>query len=129
MSYAKTTWVDGDVITAAKLNKNENQTALNEPLHVPFTVTADAGGMTGTTSETFERVVAAIAAGRDIVAEVTVNDAFVIYAPLSAKQPVTNPTAVAFGVVAKIGAQDPSTFYQISFAADGSVGVVAVSIT
>lgn len=129
MSYEKTTWVDGDVITAAKLNKNEKQTELNEPLHVPFTVTAGAGGVTGTTSATFENVIAAIMAGREIIAEATVNDAFVIYAPLSAKQPVTNPTVLVFSVFAKLDAQENSTLYQISFAANGLVDVIVVPIT
>lgn len=99
------------------------------PLHVPFTITAGAGGIGGTTTATFADVLAAAAAGRTVIADGNVNESFMIYAPLSSGSPVENPTSLLFGAVAKIGDEGKSTLYQISFTSDGTVGVTADELT
>ena len=99
------------------------------PLHVPFTITAGAGGLVGTTTAAFADVLAAAAADRTVIADCNVNDSFVIYAPLSGGTPVENPTSFLFGAVAKVSAQEKPTMYQISFGSDGTVGVAADELT
>ena len=68
MSYTKTTWVTGDIITADKLNNMENGIYGSYPLLVTYT----SDGDTSTTlSCTYNQVKAALQAGSRVIAPVT----------------------------------------------------------
>ena len=76
MSYTKTTWVTGDIITADKLNNMENGIYGAYPLLVTFT----SDGDTTTLSCTYNQVKAALQAGSRVIAPVTMeNDGEVYY--------------------------------------------------
>jgi hypothetical protein len=87
MSYTKTTWKTGDVITAEKLNKIEDQVAANEEAissaggdDSVFIVNIDAedsgGTITATADKTRQEMSAAADAGKPIIIRLTHN-----YAP------------------------------------------------
>lgn len=73
MSYDKKTWAPKDKITSTALNNIEAQTAQNETLHVPFTISVDpsTGAMSATTTEDYATVRAAALTGRTVIADVT----------------------------------------------------------
>lgn len=71
MSYTKTTWVTGDIITADKLNNMENGIYGSYPLLVEYT----SDGDTSTTlSCTYNQVKAALLAGSRVIAPVTIEN-------------------------------------------------------
>ena len=77
MSYTKTTWVTGDIITADKLNNMENGINGSYPLLVTYTSDGDT---TTTLSCTYNQVKAALQAGSRVIAPVTIeNDGEVYY--------------------------------------------------
>ena len=146
MSYTKNTWANGDKITAEKLNAMENgiynadagaasaasAAEANAPVHVPFAVTAGEGSATGTTTATFADVAAAVAAGKNVIADVTINDGIEIFAPCTFKVPVTTPTSLLFGAVAYVdlgSGTAKSTLFQVSFSSSGTVGVITDELT
>lgn len=82
MSYTKTTWKTGDVITAEKLNKVEDQVAANEEAISSaggsvFIVNIDAednsGTITATADKTRQEMSAAVDAGKPIIIRLTHN--------------------------------------------------------
>lgn len=84
MSYTKTTWKTGDVITAEKLNKMEDQVAANEEAissaggdDSVFIVNIDAedngGTITATADKTRQEMSAATDAGKPIIIRLTHN--------------------------------------------------------
>lgn len=82
MSYTKTTWKTGDVITAEKLNKVEDQVAANEEAISSaggsvFIVNIDAednsGTITATADKTRQEMSAAADAGKPIIIRLTHN--------------------------------------------------------
>ena len=84
MSYTKTTWETGDVITAEKLNKIEDQVAANEEAissaggdDSVFIVNIDAednsGTITATADKTRQEMSAAVEAGKPIIIRLTRN--------------------------------------------------------
>lgn len=82
MSYTKTTWKTGDVITAEKLNKVEDQVAANEEAISSagggvFIVNIDAednsGTITATADKTRQEMSAAADAGKPIIIRLTRN--------------------------------------------------------
>lgn len=84
MSYTKTTWKTGDVITAEKLNKVEDQVAANEEAissaggdDSVFIVNIDAEGsggtITATADKTRQEMSAAVEAGKPIIIRLTRN--------------------------------------------------------
>ena len=98
MSYIKTTWKTGDVITAEKLNKIEDQVAANEEAissaggdDSVFIVNIDAedsrGTITATADKTRQEMSAAADAGKPIIIRLTHN---MTYAPSSIHELTTN---------------------------------------
>lgn len=84
MSYEKTNWQKGDVITAEKLNKIEDQVAANEEAissaggdDSVFIVNIDAednrGTITATADKTRQEMSAAVEAGKPIIIRLTHN--------------------------------------------------------
>ena len=84
MSYTKTTWKTGDVITAEKLNKIEDQVAANEEAissaggdDSVFIVNIDAedsgGTITATADKTRQEMSAAVEAEKPIIIRLTRN--------------------------------------------------------
>ena len=84
MSYTKTTWKTGDVITAEKLNKIEDQVAANEEAissagggDSVFIVNIDAEGsggtITATADKTRQEMSAAVEAEKPIIIRLTRN--------------------------------------------------------
>lgn len=84
MSYTKTTWKTGDVITAEKLNKIEDQVAANEEAissaggdDSVFIVNIDAedsgSTITATADKTRQEIGAAVEAGKPIIIRLTRN--------------------------------------------------------
>ena len=73
MSYIKTTWETGDVITATKLNKIEDQVAANEEA---ISASSEGGiefitidGRTDTCDKTYDEIVALFQAGKTVMAK------------------------------------------------------------
>ena len=145
MSYEKKTWQTDDVITSAALNNIEEQVAANEaadvqnaaaisaadakaekgnPLRPEFTVSEDAGGaLTATTDAVFADVAAAVAAGREVEAVVTLAKlGVVIYLPLRIRIPAANPTTLGFEGTLDMsaGGKTVVTMYTITFTAAGA---------
>lgn len=79
MSYTKTTWKTGDVITAEKLNKIEggieaNETAIENSVFVVNVVAEDnSGTITATADKTRQEMSAAADAGKPIIIRLTHN--------------------------------------------------------
>lgn len=79
MSYVKTTWETGDVITAEKLNKIEDQVAANEEA---ISASSEGGiefitidGRTDTCDKTYDEIVALFQAGKTVMAKYSDEDA------------------------------------------------------
>ena len=92
-----------------------------ETVFVPFTVTTINDVATVTTTANFSDVVADVEAGKNVIAAVDVNGALMLYAPLSIKSPIINPSALDFSIVVDLsGSSEPSapTLKRIIFTAD-----------
>lgn len=101
MSYTKNSWSTGDTITAEKLNHIEQgvyeaSEGAGRTVRVPFTVEVDAQGhLTATTTAEIGAVMAAVSAGKMVVADVTSPSGVVYHASLTAH----NSTHLIFDVV------------------------------
>lgn len=101
MSYTKNSWSTGDTITAAKLNHLEQgvydaSEGAGGPVRVPFTVEVDAQGhLTATTTAEIGAVMAAVSAGKMVIADVTSPSGVVYHASLTAH----NATHLIFDVI------------------------------
>lgn len=101
MSYTKNSWSTGDTITAEKLNHLEQgvydaSEGAGGTVRVPFTVEADAQGhLTATTTAEIGAVMAAVTAGKIVVADVTSPSGVVYHASLTAH----NSTTLIFDVI------------------------------
>ena len=101
MSYTKNSWSTGDTITAAKLKHLEQgvydaSEGAGGTVRVPFTVEVDAQGhLTVTTTAEIGAVMAAVSAGKQVVADVTSPSGVVYHASLTAH----NETHLVFDVI------------------------------
>lgn len=101
MSYTKNSWSTGDTITATKLNHLEQgvydaSEGAGGTVRVPFTVSVDEQGhLTATTTAEIGAVMAAVTAGKQVVADVTSPSGVVYHASLTAH----NSTHLIFDVI------------------------------
>lgn len=85
MSYNKTTWTDGDVITAEKLNNIENGIVNIESEGVPIAIVdvvaaVDAGDYDAQSDATYEQLTSLFNEGKIVIAKVTTTSNTIEYA-------------------------------------------------
>lgn len=131
MSYTKNSWSTGDTITATKLNHLEQgvydaSEGAGGTVRVPFTVEVDAQGhLTATTTAEIGPVMAAVSAGKQVVADVTSPSGVIFHAPLTAH----NATHLIFDVVTQEDTEVmAATLYHIGWTT-GEIGFVMSEIT
>lgn len=102
------------------------------PVYVPFTVTVDeeTGAVSASTTANFADIKAAVAAGKNVVAEIAL-DEITVYGALAAKIPAANPAILAFSLVVDFGdsgeAPEP-LLMQIGFE-ENAVEAKAINLT
>ena len=102
MSYSKTTWANGDTITAEKLNNIENGIVANEtaavdamPYDVEFAVTESEGTYSATTEAVLATVVADAVANKPVRAKL-VMDGVAQYLALTTVVPASGEEILVF---------------------------------